>query len=310
MCIAVLVSVALHAGVVAAYWYTNPEPGPLMAEHDEPLVLNLMPEAPAKESTARQFIDAANPTEPPEQMTPRIAEVDQRASDMNDTDGNDTTPSVDLSRVEQAGRSIQAPPPTPQVPPTPEAPPAEETAEMAEEEEPGDEPLRVSANTPRPMDKVMEALAQPPLQPTPPRPATEAPPEAPRPSADVEREARTVAPVQGEATNLGFLGFEAIQDDLAPYMRIVRNAVEKRWKIAVQMKYNGTDPVDAVLECAIAPNGEIASVQIADPGSSLRFAILCKEAIEKAGPFPPFPFEVPAMYRNEQLRIRWTFSFL
>jgi hypothetical protein len=64
------------------------------------------------------------------------------------------------------------------------------------------------------------------------------------------------------------------------------------------------------VDCAISPSGEVVSVTIVDPGESVSFAPLCKEAIEEAGPFPPFPFEVPEAYRNRNLEIRWTFSFL
>jgi hypothetical protein len=42
----------------------------------------------------------------------------------------------------------------------------------------------------------------------------------------------------------------------------------------------------------------------------MTYAPLCREAIEKAAPFSAFPFKVPEIYRDENLEIRWTFSFL
>lgn len=131
-----------------------------------------------------------------------------------------------------------------------------------------------------------------------------------QPPVPIDRQAPSQTPVEGEAQNYGFLGFEAMRHELAPYMKIVRAAVEKEWKIAIQMKYSGSEPTRAVLDCAISPDGKLVYANIVDPGKSVSHAVLCQKAIEKAGPFPPFPFDVPAMYRNENLQIRWTFSFL
>jgi hypothetical protein len=109
---------------------------------------------------------------------------------------------------------------------------------------------------------------------------------------------------------MGFLSFEAMESEFAPYLRDVRNRVERRWKALIQLRYSGSSTTKAVLDCAIDSKGRLVHVTVVEPGDSASYAGLCKEAIERAGPFPPFPFEVPAVYRNKNLEIRWTFSFL
>ena len=47
-----------------------------------------------------------------------------------------------------------------------------------------------------------------------------------------------------------------------------------------------------------------------EPGSSLTYAVLCRQAVEMAAPFGPFPFDVPEIYRNHNLEITWKFSYL
>jgi len=75
-------------------------------------------------------------------------------------------------------------------------------------------------------------------------------------------------------------------------------------------RYSGTSPTEVVIDCAIAPDGTLARVEIVGEPKDRVYAALCKDAVEKAGPFKPFPFTVPDMYRNRNLEIRWTFSFL
>lgn len=308
---AIVISALLHAAAVGAYW-NKPVAEKLSAnpKHD-PLVLNLQPE-PAPQP-AREFIDAAVPTEEPPVDANRIAEVDAQASDTMESEGANDMPAAPQGRIEQAGISA-APPAQPAPPPTPlqeTEPDMEEEAEVEEaiEEDPApsEERIEVAANTPR----QPQLPVQPPTpSPQPAQPSPTQEPKPPQPDTRVDREAQTQTQQPGDAPSLGFTGFEALHDELAPYMKEVRNAVERRWKIAVQLKYSGTDPADAIIDCAIAPTGELVSAEVADPGNSVRFALLCKDAIEAAAPFPPFPFEVPPMYKNDLLRIRWTFSFL
>jgi hypothetical protein len=114
----------------------------------------------------------------------------------------------------------------------------------------------------------------------------------------------------GVVKSMGFVGFEGMRHELAPFLQEVRDRVEKRWRALLELKYSGTSPTEAVLDCAIRADGTLVFVKIADAGNSASYAPLCQEAIQKAAPFPPFPFNVPEMYRNKDLEIRWTFSFL
>ena len=114
----------------------------------------------------------------------------------------------------------------------------------------------------------------------------------------------------GGAKNKGFVAFEAKEDEFAEYLKEVQGRVERRWKAMIQIRYSGSQGTKAKLDCTINPRGQLVGVKIVEPGSSPSFAPLCKEAVESAGPFPPFPFSVPKMYRTENLEIRWTFSFL
>ena len=101
-----------------------------------------------------------------------------------------------------------------------------------------------------------------------------------------------------------------MEDEIAPYLKEVRARVERNWRAALQLRYSGTTPTKAVLECSIRPDGMLEHVRIVEGGDSPTYAPLCKEAIERAAPFPAFPFKVPEIYRERSLQIRWTFSFL
>ena len=131
--------------------------------------------------------------------------------------------------------------------------------------------------------------------------------------------------VDGGVHSKGFTGFEAMEDEIAPYLKEVRARVERNWRAALQLRYSGTTPTKAVLECSIRPDGMLLHVRIVEAGVpttgdstsavspsgvSPTYAPLCKEAIERAAPFPAFPFKIPEMYRERSLQIRWTFSFL
>lgn len=116
--------------------------------------------------------------------------------------------------------------------------------------------------------------------------------------------------VEGGVKRSGLMSFEAMESEIAPYLKVIRQRVERHWRTALHTRYSGASRTRAVLDCAIAPDGHIIEVAIVEPGSSATFAPLCKQAVENAGPFDPFPFEVPEVYRSKNLEIRWTFSFL
>jgi hypothetical protein len=115
----------------------------------------------------------------------------------------------------------------------------------------------------------------------------------------------------GGAEPGGFTNFEANQHELGAYMLIVRGHVEREWKTALMTRYGGVGPAKAVLDCSIRPDGTLEYVRIVDGGNSPGFATLCKAAVERAARrFPPFPFEVPQIYRSKNLEVRWQFTYM
>ncbi|MGC8845308.1 MAG: hypothetical protein ACP5QY_05620 [Candidatus Hydrogenedens sp.] len=108
----------------------------------------------------------------------------------------------------------------------------------------------------------------------------------------------------------GILGFEAIQDQLAPYLKEIQRKVEKYWLHYLLTRYSGTKPTEVVIDCEISSEGKIVKIDIIGEPEDLLFAGICKQALQKSAPFSPFPFQVPDIYKNRNLQIRWTFSFL
>ncbi len=93
-------------------------------------------------------------------------------------------------------------------------------------------------------------------------------------------------------------------------MKIVKKQVELKWNEMIHTRYSGTSPVKAVIDCAISPSGQLVSVTVVGTHNDHIYSLLCKDAVQRAGPFGPFPFVVPDIYRGKNLEIRWTFSFL
>ena len=112
--------------------------------------------------------------------------------------------------------------------------------------------------------------------------------------------------IEGE----GILNFEAMEHEIAPYLMEIRRRVEARWRNAMSLRYQGTQPTRAVIECVIQPDGSLAYARVLDAGNTLNFAPISRQAIEEAAPFPPFPFEPPPVYSNPNITIRWTFNYL
>jgi hypothetical protein len=323
---AILASIVLHGGAMMLPW---PEPEAPVVPEPESIRVILQEDPivpPSVQQPTRHLVDSVTPSDRPPESTDRIAVQDSLASNPDPVAQNTGSPRTTLvTDADILGQS--APPTTPETPPV--APPSEEqpTTEETEDSEetdiddaadeatdgpeeadPSDEgPIQLAAVPP-------ERLLSPPIMQVapapPPQPATEEP-EPPTPDpVPIDRQAPTQSRVEGGAPNAGVWGFEAMQDDLAPYLKEVRKAVERRWKARILLRYHGTNATRAEIDCTIAPTGEIIKVEIIDAGPALSFGALSKQAIEAAGPFPPFPFEVPEIYRNENLRIRWTFSYL
>lgn len=184
------------------------------------------------------------------------------------------------------------------------------------------EPARVEApNTPKPPveNPQPQVVAKNPpekqfdLKPTEPKPESfkvaQAQPAAPMrvPTQELRAEKGREG---GGAEDKGATSFAANKHALGDYMLKVRNRVEREWRTALSLKYGGASRTDAVIHCVIRPDGTIESVSIADAGKSLTYAVLCRDAVQKAGPFGPFPFDVPEIYRTENLEINWKFSYM
>lgn len=264
-------------------------------EHAPPAQAAEQP-APPPSPEPQSLVDAMQPAHEPVKPTDLIAERDSNAGDMQPSDeaGANDAPNVDIvgefddvgsapgvqaqARVEQKGKRSEGKKAAAEQKMTPEhlEKPAPESAEPAGED--------ASA-----ADRAQDAV---------PLPAGDGP------------GAPSRGRVDGNVKNLGFLGFEAMKSEVAPYLKEVRRRVERRWHAALQMRYSGTTPTRAVVECAIAPDGRLLEAVIVEAGDSPTYAALCREAIRSAGPFPAFPFQVPEMYRSKNLEIRWTFGFL
>lgn len=290
---------------------------------EEPIVMNFEPEP-------RRLIDTPVPSkEAPSPDTPFIGEENAQASSLAESESGENSPRPNLGepdRFDDLGSAMPAhakpePEPAPAAP-VPDAPTplqAEEPAPLPEPETaPLDniEPLEPFEKPAPPLEEPRQmARAEAPLAP-PPQPEARTPETPPESEAEqsaemtpLERVAQTTTSEPGDAPTRGFVGFEAKQSELAPYLKQVRRTVENQWRALLQIRYTGTTATEAILDCAIRPDGTLAYVRIVEPGDSPTYGALCKVAVEKAGPFGPFPFEVPEIYRRKNLEIRWTFSY-
>jgi len=288
-------SVAVHL-IVLAPGGCRAKPRSLALSRNDPIVLELQPE-PAVPPT-QQFVDAPVAANEPVGQTHRIAERSSRAADKVEGGEEGGAPRVEKPT---GFDRIAAPAPAPPATPPPEKPRVREPVQPPD--------LRREQVAAATLDKVEAELmlrdeqedAEAENGPAPEQ--TAAPPPELAPQIATGR-------VQSGVKRTGLMAFEAMESEIAPYLKEVRQRVERNWRTALHMRYSGTSPTRAVLDCAIAPDGHIISVVIVEAGDSATFAPLCKEAIENAGPFGPFPFEVPDVYRSRNLEIRWTFSFL
>lgn len=316
MAAALIASVVFHlvaGAVMALHSARSDRASALVAPETAPVVLNIVPE-----DQPQRLIETSTPAdEPVAGDSPRISDKDANASDMKEGEDDSTAPAVDVTDShEDPGRpAMPLSPPMPL--PAPLAPePAREQETSAGEEEEDETP---------PVEETETAMVEDKAEPAP-EPAEEPEHETQEPAEAEETERQQLAKLEppalpeppelsrgvisGNAKNKGFLGHEAMQHEMAPYMLEIRKRVEKRWRALLQLNFSANIPSQAVLDCAIAPDGEVAELAIVDQGESASFARLCKEAIESAGPFGPFPFEVPSVYRNKNLEIRWTFSYM
>jgi hypothetical protein len=296
MTIAGVCSVLLHGLLLTAGGGRYAGFGPSTPVAPEPIVLNLQPRTPEP----RQLVDVQTPADEPVEPTDLIAEMSSKASDQQLSQGERPGPKFD--HVDEF--DTLAAPPAPPVP-KPSAQPVPKTAKAVDNEK----------KTARASDKKVSA----PIKAEP----AETPQESQTPEPerfDVARAMPPAAPalpkgvskgrLLNEVKREGFTNFEAIQDEIAPYLREIRNRVEKRWIEGLVTRYSGTQPTKAVIDCQISPDGRLVSAEIVGVPEDPLYAALCQRALQRAAPFGPFPFQVPDVYRNQNLEIRWTFSFL
>lgn len=278
---------------------------------EEPLVLNLQPEPEGM----RHFVDTAVPADAEvDPDTDLISDQASKASDIEDSEGERAAPRLDqISDIDNLAGPVTPEPPAPPESPAPEAvaeapkPEPEESID-AEPESPAEEERELLAA----LDRIEEELF--PLN-------GETQEDEREQMAWAEPDAAPAVPSQprlgvsksrpdGGAPGRGFVGFEALEHELGPYLKEIRDRVERHWRTMLEIRFSGTSRTQAVLECAISPQGKLVRAEIIEFGDSPTFAALCKQAIERAAPFPPFPFDVPAIYRTQNLEIRWTFSYM
>ena len=331
--IAAVCSVLFHVLFIAVPWRATSNSFQLGTQgQNTPMVLNVLPApapsaVPQEPDTPQQLVDVHTPANQPVAPTDLIAVADSNATDRALRDGAKPGPRVDETAEHDALAVLKQPKPLEEPPATP--PPApESSANNAPEPDTAPQPANEPAEVSAPESAIRLAKAMPPKTPERSIPATEAtapagppvPDAVPGPMAAAQIPAPpapedtgtpvTRGRVYDKVDKLGTPGFKAVQSDVAPYMTEIRRKVQLKWNAMLLTRYSGSSPTEVLIECAIAPNGQVAYANIVGEPKDRVYAALCKEAVEKAGPFSPFPFKVPEMYRNKNLEIRWTFSFL
>lgn len=263
-----------------------------------PIVVNLQPESP----DVRRLVDVLTSTDEPVSKTDLIAETASKAADKAISEGDNPGPRLD--KIDEIDTLATPPTPPDQAPePIPQPAPQKPKADPAKNVV-GTPPKAPSNSTVTLPSDTSETSTPEPV----PEPFRVA--KAPPAHEDELPKGESKGRLHNEVKREGFTNFEAMKDDIAPYLKTIRKEVEKRWVEALVTRYSGTQPTQAVIDCEIAPDGRLVSAQIVEPIKDPLYASLCKQALEKSGPFGPFPFKVPDMYRNKNLEIRWTFSFL
>jgi hypothetical protein len=330
-----------HVGFVVAFGAFPGKAALDVFTDDDPFVMNL--QTPEERAT-RRLVETGAPTAEPSTDTDLISTENTQAQAPEDVTGDAAQAGLEeesdfdrLAKLPPAEPVESTPPPGPE--PIEERPVSPESSE-ALAPEPQTEPAEESATELAASDSILVAEGPEPdaqdeaeaAEAVAEKEPVEVPPEEepiPEPEPPVEKlperfdvaKAPLVPPSTQDfpqesqsrkskgASVKGPLSFAANEHELAQYMDHVQHRVELVWRSVLRFRYTGTQQASAVLECSISPSGRIASVKISNPGESPIYAALCKEAIEKAGPFRPFPFEVPEMYRSENLQVSWTFTF-
>jgi hypothetical protein len=310
------------------------------AQQEELLLLRLAP-PPELNDDPKKLINTLDRSEVQPEKTNRISEFDSKAADEQPSeiqDGNPTgEPDEEMEVMPDTVNPVPPTPPQIEVEPSPKVIPIEEVAaekdtelapEKTEEDQPP-EPITEEKETTEGFGKEKELLEQlEKILEEPPAPdvkelkkemermevakSEEVPqvlPSVPEIPVEGEKNSPTISSGKGAEVK-GFSNFDANAHEMAPYMKEIQKRVRRQWLAGVQMRYPGSTRAKARVKCSIRPNGTLEFVTVVDKGNSVTFSLICQDAIQKAAPFPEFPFDVPAIYRNENLEITWTFSYL
>ncbi|MDX9975403.1 MAG: TonB C-terminal domain-containing protein [FCB group bacterium] len=304
MTAAVAVSLLIHALAlgIGGYKLRFPDTGPAPVPSPT-LTVRL---EPAERQPARQAVQSLAPAERPPQDTGLISDRDSNAQDPQETvQGKEPAPLDTKANesFEMGGGTAVAAAPAP--PPVKKAPDSKKTEKPADKK-PMAKPKPVPERTVVAKADLSQAM---PAEAAQPEAAAPTPPALPGPLPGA-RPGKFRGSLEGGIVGKGVLGFEAMKDQLAPYLLEVQRRVERNWNMAMINTYTGTTPTKAIVDCVIGPDGQVLKVEIVKEGNTPSFAPLCKSSIEKSGPFPPFPFKIPDIYRDKTIEIRWTFNFL
>lgn len=312
--IAAVFSILIHAAGFALLHQTYSPAEYIPAVTPEPIVLDLQPDSPAppEPDAPKLFVDATAPAETMPEETDHIAEVFSEAMDQSAEQDASRSPALAPDEFDVLPKPASAPAP----PEAPEpAPPTPVKEERPEKESPAPKKERQPEKKldPGPELKDLDAPVEEILSETTPAETAEESQEAPIKIAQAtmpERPEKGSSRERGDVSKEGETNFDAIQSEIAPYLKHIRKRVEQQWNQMLYTRYSGTSPVKAIIDCAIDPKGNLVSVSVVGTENDKLYSALCRDAVQRAGPFGAFPFEVPDIYQGKNLEIRWTFSFL
>lgn len=306
------------------------------------------PEPEPVAEPVKRIIETPEPTDEEVSDTDLISDKNSKARDESDETGERVAPVSDVIDDFDAIELVPTEPSL-QTPTIVELPPEPiETEQLTEEVIASEEPVEPAeeapdeVNEPAPepegqdvIETVLAELeemvaqekednsdAEEPIEPTEPVEPEEEPgerfqvarataPQVPPPLKVIEQNLRAGRTRDGGgASKSGVINFEAKSHELGEFMLQVRKRVEFEWHSAIRLRYRAVRRTEAIIQCSIRPDGMIESVEIVDPGTSMAFAILCRESIRDAAPFPELGFEVPEVYRSRNIDIRWRFSYM
>jgi outer membrane biosynthesis protein TonB len=327
--IAAACSVVIHLAVISGIGYGLQHREAKPAPNQTTMVIALKPPDPTEEKEVKYLVDTVAPAQRPVEKTDLISNQDSQARDNSPEENSDLQPTSETtSEFNELGGAE----PVPSVPPVPLQPASPTSSQPVRQEAPPE------AETAPPLEDAFEqnTVARAPVE-VPPatveQPATEAPEPEPEPVPEPEQESELVPepfqvaqspiPAQpilaeidstrtresGGAKDEGSLSFEANRHELGEYMRRVRRMIRLEWRRGLQIRYRGSGPAEAVIKFGITPSGRLEFAKVVDQGTSITFAAMCKGAIESAGPYPPFPFDVPVEYRTQNLEIQIHFNY-